>query len=111
MKGDPTMPNQEPMEKKSLFAKERRIDNTPAEALELGKEIEADLSAVENLKYFEATPEFQAFAEYRREPESEPKAKAREAAFARLNDIKKRVEKMNDNLEKIYTIWKEELEK
>ena len=111
MKGEPTMPNQEPMEKRSPFAKERRIGTAPAEALKLGEEIEKDLTAVETLTDFYSTAEYQAFEPYMNEPESEAKAKARQAAKERLQDLTQRVGEMNENLQRIQNFWQEQVKR
>jgi len=96
---------------KPRIPKEKRIGTEPAEALDLGKEIEADLLAVDKLIHFEFTPEFQAFRPYMNQGESEAKAQAREAAKNRLDDLKKRIDNMTERLEKILSLWESELEK
>ncbi len=111
MNGEKKMMNQ-PEEKPNLkIIKEHRFGDSSRDAVDLGKEIEADLKAYEELIHFESTAEGQEFLNYINQVESEPKAAAREKATAKLDDIKTRVEVLNGKQEKILEYWQEKIGK
>jgi len=91
------------------IAKERHMPG--AEATELGLEIGNYLKAVEDLRHFELTLEWQKYLPYANEAESEPKAEAKEAAKTRLQEIMKEIGNLSKSTEKLAKLWESELEK
>ncbi|MCX6745757.1 MAG: hypothetical protein NTX00_01935 [Candidatus Parcubacteria bacterium] len=110
MKGIESMPEQKTSKSEERIAREKLMVGG-GEALELGKQIDAELKAAEELKEFYKTPVWVAWEEAKQSFNPEVKEPARDKVMARLNEIQGIIDKRNERDQKALGILREEIEK